>query len=109
MKIQRNNVTIEIGQTTDRYGNNRAVAYIDGRQVAVGRVPGVPGRAYPRIEFDMKPPAELHEKADSRGRFVDTEYTEPQESISARPIDTCTFDLTDDEVKQITIWRLPAA
>jgi len=105
MKIKRGNVTIEIDQHTSGYGSNRAVAYIDGAQVAVGTVPGTVNRAYPRIEFNMKPPAELYSQADSRGRFVDTEYTEPEKSINARPIDTCTFNLTDDEAQAITNWR----
>ena len=109
MKIQRNSVTIEINQTTDQYGHNRAVARIDGRQVAVGEVPGIPDQAYPRIVFSMKPPAELYEQADSRGKFVDNEYTESEKSINARPIDTCTFNLTDAEAQQITRWRFPAA
>lgn len=105
MEIKREKITIKIDQKTSPYGNNKAVAYLDGEKIAVGHVPGTTNRAYSRIEFNMKPPKELYEQADSCGRFVDTEYDEPEESINKRPVDTCTFELTSDETQAITDWR----
>lgn len=103
--IIKNGITFEIDPKTDKYGCNRIIARL-GEESTIGTLPGIPQRAYPRIEFRFKHIPWLFERADSRGWIVDDYETE--EETRQRPTDTCEFNLTDAEANTITLWRNPA-
>jgi hypothetical protein len=105
LTITKNNVTFEIDPKTDRYGQNRVVARL-GDKIAYGEIPGIPSRAYPRIEFHFNHDQWLHELADKRGWILD-DY-ETSDDAEKRPTDYCTFNLTDAEAEEITNFRNPA-
>jgi hypothetical protein len=104
--ITKNGVTFEIDRQTSKYGENRVAAHLDGK-TAIGQLPGIPTRAYPRIEFTFNTDQWLHERADFRGWVVDDYETD--EDLRQRPTDTCTFDLTNEEAAALTAWRTPYA
>lgn len=103
--IKRQDIRFEVERQTSTYCDNRVTARLDNES-AIGKIPGLPNRAYPRIEFLWKTQPWLHERADSSGWIVDDYETD--EDLKNRLPDTCTFNLTAEEAQAITNWRLPA-